>query len=177
MNKQGVFRCPQSIGLALALIVTVLMASGCSSVGQTAIGECEAAAQIRAADAIPILVTLTAKGGETLAATRERVLARLREAMPAGTLRAARTYQELPLIALSATPGILALLLTLPDVRSIEVDRSLNVSATVYMHQRQGAAKGPPAIISWTTWVSHVGCSPSAAGGLADAGRPRGPLQ
>lgn len=130
MNKQGVFRCPQSIGLALALIVTVLMASGCSSVGQTAIGECDAAAQIRAADAIPILVTLTAKGGETLAAARERVLARLREAMPAGTLRAVHVYETLPAIALPATPGVLALLLTLPDVRSIEADRSLDVLAT-----------------------------------------------
>lgn len=124
MNKLCVFD-GRTVGLALALTVTVAVATGCCFLAP------QRAAHMMASDvakvqAIPILVTLAAEEGEALTATRERVLAHLRGAMSADAFAAIRTYELLPVVALVATPEIVTSLLTLPDVRSVEVDRSFS---------------------------------------------------
>ena len=108
--------------MALALIL-LTVTSCCLVTPEVGTGDA-AASDIKTAETIPILVTLAAEEGEALAAARQRVLARLGQAMSADALEAVRTYETLPLVALAATPEILALLLTLPDVRSVEADQS-----------------------------------------------------
>lgn len=128
--------------MAFALTLTGLAATGCCLVTpQEGVGDA-APGDIVAAEAIPILVTLTANEGESLAAARERVLARLRSAMSAGPFSTVRSYETLPIVALAATPEVVAVLLTLPDVRSIEADRSFESSlGRSGTHSR--TAKGP----------------------------------
>lgn len=123
-NKRLVRRWRRSVAAALALALTLSTATGCCLAtpqvrdGHAAVGDVEAV------QTIPILVTLAAEEGEALAAARMRVLARLRRAMSAEAFAAVRTYEALPLVALAATPEIVAVLLTLPDVRSVEADRA-----------------------------------------------------
>lgn len=124
MNKEGVLGCRPTVGLVLVMAVTVVVAAGCCFATRQA-GEGEAVVgQPVPAEATPILVTLAADEGEALAATRERVLTHLRMIMPAEAFAAIRTYETLPIVALVATPDTIAALLTSPDVRSIEADRS-----------------------------------------------------
>ena len=124
MNKRRIRRCGRSVGAALALVLTLSTAAGCCLVTEQPHGDV-AAGDIKALQSIPILVTLAAEEGEALAAARMRVLAHLRQAMSADAFAAVRTYEALPLVALAATPEIVTLLLTLPDVRSVEADRVL----------------------------------------------------
>ena len=124
MNKR-VINCSRSVATILALILTISATTGCRSVTpQMGAGDGKADV-VMATDPIPILVTLAATEGEALATTRTRVMARLRPAMSAAAFAAIRTYETLPIVALDATPEIVALLLTLPSVRSVEADRSL----------------------------------------------------
>ena len=123
MNMRLVCRCRRSVGAALALALTLSVATGCCLMTPK-VGDGNASAgDVRADQPIPVLVTLAAEEGEALAAARMRVLARLRQAMSADAFAAVRTYETLPLVALAATPEVVALLLTLPDVRSVEADR------------------------------------------------------
>jgi len=124
MNKQMVFRCWRSVAPVLALALTILAATGCCLVASQA--RVDDAATGDTAEAIPVLVTLAAEEGEALVAARERVLERLRSVMSADAFAAVRTYETLPMVALAATPEIIALLLTLPDVLSIEADRTFS---------------------------------------------------
>ena len=126
MNKQRIFRCWRSVAPVLALTLTILAATGCCLVASQARVDDAATVDIAAAEAIPILVTLAAEEGEALVAARERVLERLRSAMSADAFAAVRTYETLPMVALAATPETIALLLTHPDVRSIEADRTFS---------------------------------------------------
>ena len=127
MNKQGVFRYRRIVRLALVLTVPAMMAAGCCLVRpRTNEGEA-VVAQASAAEAIPILVTLVAEEGRALTAARERVLARLRSAMSTEAFAAVRTYEALPIVAFAATPKVIALLLTLPEVRHIEPDHELAI--------------------------------------------------
>lgn len=126
MNKQQVFRCWRSVAPALALTLTILASTGCCLVAPQARVDDAATGDIAAAEAIPILVTLAAEEGEALAAARRRVLERLRSVMSADAFAAVRTYETLPMVALAATPETIALLLTLPDVLSIEADRTFS---------------------------------------------------
>lgn len=123
MNMRRVWRCRRSVGAALALALVLSVATGCCLVTRQ-VGDGNASAgDIGADEPIPILVTLAAEEGEALAAARMRVLAQLRQAMSADAFASVRTYETLPLVALAATPEVVALLLTLPDVRSVEADR------------------------------------------------------
>ena len=123
MSKRRVCPCRRSVGAALVLALTLSATGCCLATPQVSSGDA-VVGDIEAVEPISILVTLAAEEGEALAAARMRVLARLREAMSAEAFAAVRTYETLPLVALAATPEIVALLLTLPDVRSIEADRS-----------------------------------------------------
>ena len=125
MNKQRIFRCQRSVAPVLALTLTILAATGCCLVASQARVDDAATGHIAAAEAIPILVTLAAEEGEAFAA-QERVLERLRSVMSADAFAAVRTYETLPIVALAATPETIALLLTLPDVLSIEADRTFS---------------------------------------------------
>ena len=126
MKKQGLFGCQRSVGLALVLTLTILAATGCClAVAQARVDD-TATGDIAAAESIPILVTLAAEEGEALDTARRRVLERLRPAMSADAFAAVRTYETLPMVALAATPETIALLLTLPDVLSIEADRTFS---------------------------------------------------
>ena len=123
MNMRRTWRCRQSVGGALAFALILSAATGCCLVTRQ-VGDGNASAgDVRADQPIPVLVTLAAEEGEALAAARMRVLARLRQAMSAEAFAAVRTYETLPLVALAATPEVVALLLTLSDVRSVEADR------------------------------------------------------
>lgn len=121
MKKQGV-PCPPSVGVVLRLTLAALVAAGCCSTPR--VSDDDAIACDTSAEAIPILVTLAAEDDDALAAARERVLARLRSAMSTEAFAAVRVYETLPAIALASTPEVIALLLLLPDVRSVETDRS-----------------------------------------------------
>ena len=123
MKKQGVPR-PPSTGVVLGLTLAALVATGCCSTPR--VSDDDAIACDTSAEAIPILVTLAAEDDDALAAARESVLPRLRSAMSAEAFAAVRVYEALPVIALAATPEVIALLLTHPNVRSIEVDRSFS---------------------------------------------------
>ena len=124
MKKQGLFGCRRTVGLALALVMAVVMATGCCLVVPQARVDDAVPGDVAAAAAIPILVTLAAEEGAAFAVVRRRVLERLRLTMSADAFAAVRTYETLPIVALAATPETIALLLTLTDVRSIEADRS-----------------------------------------------------
>ena len=122
MNRRRVYRCHQSVGAALVLVLTI--STGCSFVSSQI---CESDAtrdDFDTTEVIPILVTLAAEEGQALAAARMRVLARLRQAMSPDSFATVRTYEMLPIVAVAATPEIVALLLALPDVRSVEADRA-----------------------------------------------------
>lgn len=123
MNKQRIFGCQRRVAPALALTLTILAATGCCLVASQARVDDAPTGDIAAAEAIPILVTLAVEEGGAFAA-RKRVLERLQSAMSADAFATVRTYEMLPMVALAATPETIALLLTLPDVLSIEADRT-----------------------------------------------------
>lgn len=124
MSKQRVFGYRRTVGLAMALVVTVV-AAGCCSVTRRA-GDEAVVDQAPTTDALPVLVTLAAEEGEALVAARERILALLRSTMSTDEFSAVRPYETLPIVALSATPEVVVLLLRHPDVRSLEADRSFS---------------------------------------------------
>ena len=87
-----------------------------------------------AQDKLPIIVNLAVgevsatdgdAGDEALAAVTARVMERLQAAMPAEDLAEVRTFGFLPAIALSADGALMARLLAMPEVQSIELDREL----------------------------------------------------
>ncbi len=78
---------------------------------------------------IPIIVNLAVEVGDgslddsaKIATVRALVMDRLREALSPEDLAAVRTFENLPAIALSAGPTLIAILLALPQVASIEAD-------------------------------------------------------
>ena len=87
-----------------------------------------------AAAKLPIIVNLAVGEGSgasgdsgegTIAAVTARVMERLKAAMPAGDLAAVQTFGSLPAMALSADGALIARLLAMPEVVSIELDREL----------------------------------------------------
>ena len=87
---------------------------------------------------IPIIVNLAVEVGEgslddsaAIAAVRAPVMERLRETLSPEDLAAVRTFENLPAIALSAEPQLIALLLALPQVASIEADREFELWDTM----------------------------------------------
>ena len=126
MSKRGVGGPLRLLGV-MGLVFATLVVAGCCLV--TPLSQMDAggreSSEIGPVDAIPIVVTLAADEGEPLAAVMTRVLAQLQSAMAPDAFAAIRTYEALPALALSATPEVLALLLTLTDVRSVEADRTL----------------------------------------------------
>ena len=87
-----------------------------------------------AAEKLPIIVNLAVgegsgadgdAGNDTIAAVTARVMERLKAAMPAEDLAEVRTFGFLPAIALSADGALIARLLAMPEVQSIELDREL----------------------------------------------------
>ena len=87
-----------------------------------------------AAAKLPIIVNLavgegSGAGGDAgehgIAAVTARVMERLKAAMPAEDLAAVQTFGSLPAMALSADGALIARLLAMPEVVSIELDREL----------------------------------------------------
>ena len=83
---------------------------------------------------LPIIVNLavgegSGAGGDAgehgIAAVTARVMERLKAAMPAEDLAAVQTFGSLPAMALSADGALIARLLAMPEVVSIELDREL----------------------------------------------------
>ena len=78
---------------------------------------------------VPIIVNLAADADpEAIADVRERVMERLREEMTAEEFDAIRTYANFPLISLSADGDLIVLLLSLPEVTSIEPDHEFTLA-------------------------------------------------
>lgn len=124
MNRHNIRQCRRS-GYATVALASAIFATSCSWLSSPRPETGGATTGNAMPEVTPILVTLVAEEGEALAEGQERVLARLRSAMSPDTLAAVRTYETLPMVALPATPEIIALLLTLPDVRSIEADTTV----------------------------------------------------
>ena len=83
-----------------------------------------------AAQKLPIIVNLVVDeaadaGDGALAAVTARVMERLKETMQSGDLAAVQTFGSLPAIALPADGALMARLLAMPEVQSIELDREL----------------------------------------------------
>ncbi len=115
----------------------VLLAAGLlATIGGLACGE--GTAEVEGHDAerpepIPIIVNLAVEVGEgspadsaVIAAVRAPVMERLHEMLSAEDFAAVRTFENLPAIALSGELRVIALLLTLPQVASIEADREFS---------------------------------------------------
>ena len=115
----------------------VLLAAGLlATIGGVACGE--GTAEVEGHDAerpepIPVIVNLAVDVAEgsladsaVIAAVRAPVMERLQETLSAEDFAAVRTFENLPAIALSAEPHVIALLLALPEVVSIEADRELS---------------------------------------------------
>ena len=91
-------------------------------------------AAVRAAEAagqpvpgkLPIIVNLAVGGGSGTEAAA-RVMERLEAIMPADELAAVRTFSLFPVIALDADGELIARLLAMPEVTSIERDRELRL--------------------------------------------------
>ena len=107
---------------------------GARAAGQDTDAPAAAQALSAAQDKLPIIVNLALgedsvaqgdAGGDTLAAVTARVMERLKAAMPAEDLAGVRTFGFLPAIALSADGALIARLLAMPEVQSIELDREL----------------------------------------------------
>ena len=126
MTKRHMFYYSPTVAPTLALALTLATASGCCLATPQVHVDDTIAGSIAAAEAFPILVTLVAEEGDALVAAQTRILAVLRSAMPAEVFATVRTYETLPIIALNATPDMVALLLTMSDVRSIQADRYIN---------------------------------------------------
>ena len=124
MNGRHVCHRPRVV-MALTLTLTISAATGCCLARPQLSADGTTADMHVATETVPILVTLVEEG-EALAGARTRVLAKLEVVMSASAFAAVRTYESLPLIALAATPEVVALLLTLTDVRSVEADRSVD---------------------------------------------------
>ena len=119
----------------------VLLAAGLTTIGGLACGE--GTAEVEGHDAerpepIPVIVNLAVDVAEgsladsaVIAAVRAPVMEWLRETLSAEDFAAVRTFENLPAIALSAEPHVIALLLALPEVVSIEADRELSLTDTM----------------------------------------------
>ena len=87
---------------------------------------------------IPVIVNLAldaAEGGQVnggaIATVRAAVMARLEEALHPDEFAAIRTFENLPAIAFSADAQVIALLLAMPEVASIEADREFTFGDTM----------------------------------------------
>lgn len=118
----------------------VLLAAGLATIGGLACGEgtAEVEGHDAAPEPIPIIVNLAVDVAEgslpdsaVIAAARAPVMERLQETLSAEDFAAVRTFENLPAIALSAEPHVIALLLALPEVVSIEADREFSLTDTM----------------------------------------------
>ena len=97
------------------------------------------AAGVDAPGKIAIIVNLAADDGtgaagrfdddESVAAVTARVMERLEAVMPAEDFAAVRTFNLFPAIALTADGELVARILAMPEVVSIERDRELRIQA------------------------------------------------
>ena len=85
---------------------------------------------------LPIMVRLAVDGDtgtpaepdwDAIRTARTAVLERLREVLSPTEYEAVRTFQSVPAIALSATPEVIAFLLTMAEVVSVERDHELQL--------------------------------------------------
>ena len=120
--------------LLLSVVVLVTMGSLGYGEGTT---EVDQRAE-KSMEPIPVIVNLAvdvAEGGHvdsaTMASVRTTVMERLQEALSPDDFAAVRTFANLPAVALSASPQIIALLLAMPEVSSIEADREFTLWDTM----------------------------------------------
>ena len=135
--RRTALRGPVSIAARARALAAGLLAT----IGGLACGE--GTAEVQGHDAerpepIPVIVNLAVDVGEgslpdsaVIAAVRSPVMERLQETLSAEDFAAVRTFENLPAIALSAEPQVIALLLALPEVASIEADRDLSMTDTM----------------------------------------------
>ena len=114
-------------GVAALLLAALLVAAGAAFASDG--GEETEPAATPVSGKLPVIVHLLA-GGETgsddsLAAVTSRVMERLEAEMSEGDLAAVRTFTFFPAIALSADRDLIFLLLSMPEVMSIERDHEL----------------------------------------------------
>ena len=129
MSKRRIGDRLRLLGGVLTLVSASLVLTGCCLVTPQPVDpEGQESSETEVPDAIPILVTLAADESEALTAARTRVLAELESVMPPEVFATVRVYGVLPVLAFSATPEVIALVLRLPDVRSVEADRTLSAA-------------------------------------------------
>lgn len=106
--------CQGPAGEAESPEAAVRAAGGAEADGQPAPGK------------LPIIVNLAVGDGPGTEASA-RVMARLEAVMPADELAAVRTFSLFPIIALDADGELIARLLAMPEVASIERDHELRL--------------------------------------------------
>ena len=114
-------------GARPALLAVLLAAAGAVVASD---GEEEAVPAVTpASDELPIIVHLLAgeesESDDSIAAVTSRVMERLKAEMSEEDLAAVRTFNFFPAIALSADRDLIFLLLSMPEVMSIERDHEL----------------------------------------------------
>ena len=124
----------------LVRTVPIVVLAGLLAACQAPAGDMEMAATgpsaegVDASGKLAIIVNLAVDGGtgasgSSVAAVTARVMKRLEAAMPAEEFAAVRTFNLFPAIALSADGELLARILAMPEVVSIERDRELQLQA------------------------------------------------
>ena len=129
-DRAGMNRCSGLRGavrhcLSWAILSVLLAACGNVSAGSGGMPERHATAP-EPVERLAIVVNLAVGAGSgPIAAATARVMEEVKAAMPAEDLATVRTFGSLPVLALSADGALIARLLALPEVESIEQDREL----------------------------------------------------
>ena len=124
------------VGGLRGLVIAGLLAVACGSTYGEGAAEMETERHDgEVAETLPIIVNLAVEqeaAADAIADVSTRVLDRLREAMPGEAFATVRTYANFPIISLTADGDLIMLLLTLPEVISIERDPELTAAPPTF---------------------------------------------
>ena len=127
------------VRVAWCLVLSGLLAACQAPAGDLKMASMGASAEgVNSSGKLAIIVNLAADDGTGAAGTSEndgiaavtaRVMERLEAAMPAEEFAAVRTFNLFPAIALSADGELIARILAMPEVVSVERDQELQLQA------------------------------------------------
>lgn len=123
--------------VAIALLAGVLAA--CTPANTETAEPSETTGE-KSAERIAILITLDVsqeKGSmnpdpKDLSETRTAIVNRLKEIIPAAAQDSVRTFENLPAIAVSVDPALIATILEWPETKTIELDRTFDLKDSTF---------------------------------------------